>query len=338
MGAGGGAGHRDPVHARPRDHAGLHRRPVHRRPGHHARGHRRPRRRRGAGQPAGSGRAGHRPLGDHRRLRPAGRLRAQRRVRVRPQPRALPVPALGAGRLRRLQGRAAGHRHRPPGQHRVPRARRHDPRGRRRPAGLSGHPGGHRLPHHDGQRARRPGLGRRRHRGRGGHAGAAGVDAHPAGRRLQAQRRNPRWRNGNRRRPDDHPDAAQARRRRQVRRVLRRGRRRGAAGEPRDDRQHEPGVRIDLRDLPDRPGDAGLPHADRPAGRAGRARRGLRQGAGALARPEPGGDLLPDPRARPVDRRAEHRRAEAAAGPDRADRRQGVLPRGAARLRRAPRR
>ena len=32
----GRAGHRDPVHAGARDHAGLHRRPVHRGPGHHA--------------------------------------------------------------------------------------------------------------------------------------------------------------------------------------------------------------------------------------------------------------------------------------------------------------
>ena len=38
--------------------------------------------------------------------------------------RALRVPALGPGRVRQLHGRAAGHRHRPPGQPRVPRARR----------------------------------------------------------------------------------------------------------------------------------------------------------------------------------------------------------------------
>ena len=49
----------------------------------------------------------------------------------------------------------------------------------------------HRLAHHDGQRPRRPRLGRRRHRGRGGHARPARVDAHPAGRRLQADRRDP---------------------------------------------------------------------------------------------------------------------------------------------------
>ena len=50
------------------------------------------------------------------------------------------------------------------------------------------------------------------------------LDAHPARRRLQAHRLHPVRRHRDRRRPDDHRDAAQARRRRQVRRVLRRGR------------------------------------------------------------------------------------------------------------------
>ena len=64
-------------------------------------------------------------------------------------------------------------------------------RGRRRRAlRLPRHPGRHRLPHHDDQRPRRARLGRRRHRGRGGHARPAGVDAHPAGRRLPARRRS----------------------------------------------------------------------------------------------------------------------------------------------------
>jgi aconitate hydratase len=39
------------------------------------------------------------------------------------------------------------------------------------------------------------------------------------------------------------------------------GRRRPAAGRPRDDRQHVAGVRLDLRDLPDRRRDARLPDA-----------------------------------------------------------------------------
>ena len=64
-----------------------------------------------------------------------GRLRAQRRDRVRPQPRALPVPALGADRLRRVQGGAARHRHRAPGEHRAPG-----------PRGLRPHANGGRRP------------------------------------------------------------------------------------------------------------------------------------------------------------------------------------------------
>ncbi len=100
-----------------------------------------------------------------------------------------------------------------------------------------------RLPHHDGQRHRRGGLGRRRHRGRGGHARPAGLHAHPAGGRLQAQRRPARGLHRHRPGAHHHRDAAQARRGRQVRRVLRTRRLRPAAGQPRHDRQHEPGVR-----------------------------------------------------------------------------------------------
>ncbi len=83
------------------------------------------------------------------------RVRAQRRARVRAQPRAVPVPALGPGRLRRLQGRAAGHRHRAPGQPRVPGARGRHARGGRPDAGLPRHLRRHRLAHDDGQRPRR---------------------------------------------------------------------------------------------------------------------------------------------------------------------------------------
>ena len=155
---------------------------------------------------------------------------------------------------------------------------------------LPRHPRRHRLAHHDGQRPRRARLGRRRHRGRGGDARPAGLHADPAGRRLQADRRAARGRHRHRPGAHHHRDAAQARRGRQVRRVLRRRRRRGAAGQPRHHRQHEPGVRLDLRDLPDRRGDAELPAAHRPHGRADRAGRGVRQGAG----------LWHDPTAEPV--------------------------------------
>ena len=131
-----------------------------------------------------------------------------------------------------------------------------------------------------------------------------------------------------------HPDAAQARRGRQVRRVLRLRRRRGAAGQPGHHRQHEPGVRLHLRHLPDRRRDHPLPAADRPAGRAGRAGRGVRQGAGSLARPgRPRAGVLGVPRAGSVHCGALHRRPEAAAGPGLADRRQGPVPHRHPRLR-----
>ena len=215
----------DPVHPGPGDHAGLHRGALRRRPGHHARGDGRPRRRPGPDQPARAGRDGDRPLGDRRRLRPRRRLRAQRRAGVRAQPRAVPVPALGPDRVRRVQGRPAGHRHRASGQHRAPGAGGHVPGG----TVLQAYPDScvgtdsHTTMVNGLGRAR---LGRRRHRGRGRDARAAGVDAHPPGRRVQAHRRDPGRHHRDRRRADDHRDAAQARRRRQVRGVLRRRRRR----------------------------------------------------------------------------------------------------------------
>ncbi len=61
---------------------------------------------------------------------------------------------------------------------------------------------------------------------------------------------------------------------------------------------------------------------------AGRARRGVRQGAGPVAGPGRRAGLLREAGARPVHRRAVHRRAEAPAGPHRAGRRRpAVRPR-----------
>ena len=191
----------------------------------------------------------------------------QRRARVRAQPRALRVPALGPGRVRQLQGRAA----RAPGiVHQVnleylARVVFVDDAGRHR---LPRHARRHRLAHDDDQRPRRARLGRRRHRGRGGDARPADVDAHPAGHRLQAARRAARGRDRDRPRPHRHRAAAQEGRRRQVRRVLRPRRLAPAARRPRDDRQHEPRVRLDLRDLPDRRRDAALPGVLRAARRS----------------------------------------------------------------------
>ena len=84
-----------------------------------------------------------------------GVLRVQRRARVRAERRALPAPALGPDRVPGSAGRAARHRHRPPGQPRVPGDGRDRPRGRRRrPGRLSGHARRHGLPHDDDQRPR----------------------------------------------------------------------------------------------------------------------------------------------------------------------------------------
>ena len=133
------------------------------------------------------------------------------------------------------------------------------------------HAGRDRLAHDDDQRPRRARLGRRRHRGRGRDARPGDVDADPARGRLQARRRAARGRDRDRPRADRHADAARARRGRQVRRVLRPGHPEHAAGRPRDDRQHEPGVRLDVRDLPDRRRDDPL-HARSPAARRSSAR------------------------------------------------------------------
>ena len=67
--------------------------------------------------------------------------------------------------------------------------------------------------------------------------------------------------------------------------------------------------------FPDRRRDAGLPAPHRPSGRDRRARRGVRQGAGPVARPVGRAALLRAGRARPVDGRAVARRPEAPAGP-----------------------
>ncbi len=150
--------------------------------------------------------------------------------------------------------------------------------------GVPGHARRDRLAYDDDQRARRARLGRGRDRGRGGDARPTDVDADPAGARLQAHRRAPGGRNRDRPRPHRHRDAPPARSGRQVRRVPRRRPGEPAARRPRDDRQHVARVRLDLRDLPDRRRDAPLPRVLRPPAGADRSRRGVRQGAGPVAR------------------------------------------------------
>ncbi len=76
---------------------------------------------------------------------------------------------------------------------------------------VSRHAGGHRLAHHDDQRAGRAGLGRGRHRGRGGDAGPGRLHAGAAGGWLQADRQAARGRDGHRPGADRDAGAAQAR-------------------------------------------------------------------------------------------------------------------------------
>ena len=207
-------------------------------------------------------------------------IRRNAELEFQPQPRALRVPAVGPGRVRGSPGRAAEHRHLPPGEPRVPRPGR---RGARR-AGVPGHARRHRLAHDDGQRPRRPRLGRRRDRGRGGDARGVDLDARAAGRRLPAPRRAARGGDGDRPRPHRDRDPAADGRGREVRRVLRRGPRRAPARRPGDDREHVARVRRDVRLLPGRRRDAPLPPPHGSQRRARRARRGVLQGEHALAR------------------------------------------------------
>ena len=122
-----------------------------------------------------------------------------------------------------------------------------------------------------------------------------------------------RGRHRHRSRAHRHRDAAQEGRGRKVRRVLRPRDRHPAARRPRHHRQHGARVRRHLRHLPGGRGDAALPRVHRTAQGAGRAGRGVLQGAGAvshagLAR----GRLLRHAVARSRQRGAEPRRARAA--------------------------
>jgi aconitase A len=86
-----------------------------------------------------------------------------------------------------------------------------------------------------------------RDRGRGGDARPAGLDADPAGDRLQAQRRAAGGRDGDGPGLDGHPDAAPEGRRGQIRRVLRRRPRGPAACGPRHDLEHVARAGSDVR-------------------------------------------------------------------------------------------
>ena len=150
------------------------------------------------------------------------------------------------------------------------------------------------------------GLGRRRHRGRGGDARPTHLDARARGRRLQAARRA---RRGGRPPPTScspSPSccAATASSGKFVE-FYGPGVATRPAREPGHDRQHVTRVRLDDHDLPDRRRDAAVPALHRAHRASGRAGRGLRQGAGSLARPGGASRRTPRPRARPLHRRAQ---------------------------------
>ena len=218
------------------------------------------------------------------------RVRAQHRARVRAQRRALRAAALGAGRVRRLPRRAAGHGHRAPGQPRAPR-----PRGAGRGDGVA-------LPDTlvgtDSHTTMidalgDPRLGRRRHRGRG-------RDARRAARAADADRRSacefrgalPHRRHRHRPRADADRDAAQARRGRQVRRVLRRRPVGAVDPRPRDALEHGAGVRRDRRRRSrSTPRRCATCDADRPRRRVRRWSRRTRKAQGMW---RSDGDATPD--------------------------------------------
>ncbi len=235
---------------------------------------------------------------------------------------------MGIEGARRFRRRPAGHRHLPPGQSRTRRPVGVDRQGRRRQRHrLSRHLRRHRQPHDDGQRSWCIGLGRRRDRGRGGDARPADLDADPAGRRFQADRRDGRRHHRDRSRPYRYPDAARPRSRRPLRRIPRTGARRPQPCRPRDHFEHGARIWRDLRLLPGRCQDDRIYAPDRPLGGSDRAGRGLLPRAGHVARGRPRSRkrarfrLHRHARTRHDRRRPQPRRAETPAGQGRADRR-----------------
>ena len=179
-----------------------------------------------------------------------------------------------------------------------------------------GHARRHRLAHVHDRRARRGRLGRGRHRSRSGGARPAGLfpDAR-RGRRARDRRVEAR-RHGDRPRAHRDRNAAPGESRRQVRRVLRRGREEPDAAGPRDDFEHGGRVRRDDRLFPGRRADVQISGADRTRRRArARSREVLSRARLFRRRTRRRSRLHPRDRARPCERHAERRGTEAPAGP-----------------------
>ena len=305
----------DRLHARARGHAGLHRRARRRRPRRDARRDGRPRRRPGADQPARPRRAGHRPLRAGRRLRHARRLHAR-------------TPSASSSATRSATRSCAGARRRSttsPSSRPTPGSSTRSTSSTSRAWCSSTTSAGIAYPDTlvgtDSHTTMINGLGVL-------GWGVGGIEAEAAMLGQPMSMLIPQVLGF--KLSGELPEGATATDLvLTVTEILRQkgvvgkfvefygpGVSRAAAGRPRDDRQHEPGVRLDVRDLPDRRRDAALPGVLGPPEGAHRPRRGLRQGAGPLARREHrGADVLGHRRARPRRGRAVARRAQAPAGP-----------------------
>ncbi len=226
---------------------------------------------------------------------------------------------MGGQGVRQLQRRPAGAGDLPSGEPRVHRQGRLDePERRGRPGRVSGLARGDRLAHDDDQRARRARVGRRWDRGRGRHARPAGLHALATRGRVPALGPAPRGRHGDGPHADGHADAPPARRRRQVRRVLRGRDLQHEPPGPGHDCQHGAGVRGHDGVLPHRRRDARLPPPDEPEPGDGRPRGEVREGPGALPHGRHAGPgVRGHAGTRPWRRRAVGVRSEASARPDR---------------------
>ena len=180
----------------------------------------------------------------------------------------------------------------PSGQPRAPLRRRGGRREGREARRLPGHARRDRLPHPDGERPGRPGLGRGRHRGGGRHAGRAVPHAHPPGRRGGAQGRAARRSDAHRPRPRGNRAPEKQEFGRRLRGVFR-GRVLEALGPgPGHARKHVPRVRRDGRLLARRQGHRPLSQRHWQGPGSHKDGRGVLQAARAPLHSRVGGPAL----------------------------------------------
>ena len=226
-------------------------------------------------QSAGAGRSRHRSFGGGDFLRQQCRVQEKRRGGIPAEPGALQIPEMGAALVRQFQRGAAGHRHLPSGQSRIPVARGLD---RKDKVKVDGKAATMEVAYPDTL------VGTDSHTtmvnglsvlgwGVGGIEAEAAMLGQPLSMLLpevigfKLDRQAERGRHRDRSRAHRHADAAQARRGRQVRRVFRPGPGASDDRRPRHARQHGAGIRRDLRLLPGRRRHHPLSEGYRPAGR-----------------------------------------------------------------------